>query len=222
MQYLGGKSRTAELIALYLESVRLPRQVFIEPFCGACWVTCRMANPRIASDIHPDLILMWRAVLAGWQPPAEVSEELYRELKHAEPSRLRGFVGFGCSWGGKWFGGYARGHTSALMVRNSILKIVDDLRGVRFFCKDYRTLRPSNALIYADPPYQGQTAYSVKFDHGIFWSIVRKWSLSNTVIVSEYIAPNDFECVLEIPTRTELRVRGKRHPRIERLFRLRS
>ena len=32
----------------------------------------------------------------------------YIELKKTRQLMLTGFVGFGCSFGGKWFGGYAK------------------------------------------------------------------------------------------------------------------
>ena len=48
---------------------------------------------------------------------------------------------------------------------------------------------------------------------------MRNWSKNNTVIISEYEAPNDFECIKEINTKTDIRNRsGKRENRVERLF----
>ncbi len=58
MQYLGGKSSQAKSIALILEQHRKGR-VFLEPFCGACNITCAMSGVRIASDLHEELIAMW-------------------------------------------------------------------------------------------------------------------------------------------------------------------
>ena len=53
---------------------------------------------------------MLNAVKHGYDLPESVSEQEYkyiREHKDDDPA-LAGFVGFGCSFGGKWFGGYAR------------------------------------------------------------------------------------------------------------------
>ena len=49
---------------------------------------------------------------------------------------------------------------------------------------------------------------------------MRKWSVNNDVYISEYQAPNDFECVLEIDTKTDIR-NGKNQldKRVEKLFR---
>lgn len=85
-----------------------------------------MSDPRIANDIHPELIIMWRALQKGWIPPSLVSEEDYVKAKAGEGFPfLRGFIGFGCSFGGKWFGGYARDSQErnyALQSKNSVLK----------------------------------------------------------------------------------------------------
>ena len=62
-------------------------------------------------------------------------------------------------------------------------------------------MNPHNKLIYCDPPYQF-TKYPIKyrtdtkkydiFDNEKFWEVMRKWSLTNFVFVSEPSAPDDF------------------------------
>lgn len=48
---------------------------------------------------------------------------------------------------------------------------------------------------------------------------MREWSKNNDVYISEYNAPDDFECVLEIPTRTDIRnKKNELDSRIERVF----
>lgn len=224
MRYLGGKSRIAKQIAAYLKSVRQPGQLYIEPFCGACWVLQEMENPRQASDVVEDLILLWQALQTDWQPPTQVSEDEYKALRGAAPSALRGFVGFGCSFGGKWFGGYARHYpvsNYAATSARSVNKQRKLLTGVNFCHQSYATLDPIDALIYCDPPYADTTHYGAAkgFDSVVFWRVVRGWSQHNIVIVSEYKAPDDFECVLEIPTKLSLREANGCAPRTERLFR---
>lgn len=54
---------------------------------------------------------------------------------------LTGFVGFGCSFGGKWFGGYAKNKTNtnyALQSKKSLLKDMATLIDAEFTCSDYR------------------------------------------------------------------------------------
>lgn len=226
MQYLGGKSRIAKKIAAYLRSVRKPGQLYIEPFVGGASVLVLMENPRQASDLCEDLILLYQALQGGWMPPETVTEEEYCEMKNAPPSALRGFVGFACSFAGKWFGGYARAKTHyrnyALNAVNGFRKLKPRLEGVQLYHCDYRAFTASNALIYCDPPYAATTGYdaTTKFNWVDFWEHARYLSQNNTVIISEYAAPEDFVCVLEIPTKLDMN-RGAGKPlvyRTERLF----
>ena len=80
----------------------------------------------------------------------------------------------------------------------SLLKITEKIKDVDFFCKDYRNINPKNKIIYCDPPYLNndylQNKY-FKFDTEEFWKIMRRWSKNNIVIISEYTAPDDFECI---------------------------
>jgi len=64
---------------------------------------------------------------------------------------------------------------------------------------DYRdVVIPQDAVVYCDPPYKGTTEYAVGgFDHDIFWDYVRNLSQKHSVYVSEYQAPDDFECIFE-------------------------
>lgn len=227
MHYLGGKFRIRKQIAEYLRSVRKPDQLYVEPFVGAAWVLQEMDGLRQASDVCEDLILLYRALQEGWDPPTTISEEEYKTLRHAPPSALRGFVGFGCSFSGKWFGGYARdkrGDDYCGNARNSLIKQRPLLNGVSFSCAPYQTLNPHGALIYCDPPYNGTTTYAgaPTFSAKDFWGRMRDWSITNTVLISEYTAPDDFEAVLHIPTKTEIRTKDGRANRVEKLFRYRG
>ncbi len=113
MRYQGGKSRIARPIAETIRRMYPDVEEIWEPFCGggACTLALSKVGFKVhASDIHPDLIMMWRAVMAGdssvW---ADVSEEEYASLRRAESSARRGFAGFGASFGGNWWGGFGRG-----------------------------------------------------------------------------------------------------------------
>ena len=221
MQYLGGKFRIRKQVADYLESVRPSNSSFVEPFCGACWITSSISGKRFAYDIHPDLICMWRAVQAGWIPPDNVTEEEYNKLKQSRVvTPRRGFVGFSCSFSGKWFGGYARSdkRNYALNARNSILQKRVSLLGVQFKCSDYRKLKPTNSLVYCDPPYAGTTKYANDFNSEEFWDIMRAWSKNNVVVVSEYYAPQDFRCVMSFDTKTDMHTSQGKEFRSEKLF----
>ena len=183
------------------------------------------AKDRVAGDLHSDLILLWNALQNGWEPPSEVSEELYNSLKKAESSALRGFVGFGCSNSGKWFGGYARDKTTRNYAKNAfngLMKKLTNLKDVSFYHGKYDSLKPEGAIIYCDPPYSKTTGFSVgSFNSDEFWDWVRIASLQNEVYVSEYSAPADFEVVWEKAVKTDMKDAAKNHiPRIEKLFKL--
>ena len=226
MQYVGGKFRIAAKLAAYLESVRNGR-IFVEPFCGGANITAAMSGPRIASDLCEDIVLLWSAVADGWEPPTTVSESEYRDAKKAPPSALRGFIGFGCSFGGKFFGGYARSGTRnyAMNAHNAIMKKAKNLQGVSFLHRAYSECAPVNSLVYCDPPYANTTqGYSCAlFDSGLFWNTMQHWaSKGNMVLVSEYAAPEFAREVWSIETKTDMHCVVGKEPRIEKLFLVKS
>jgi DNA adenine methylase len=236
MQYLGGKSRTAKPICDFLNKLISDNDIdtYVEPFCGACNIVAGInCYRRYASDAHYYLIELMREVVTfGWEPPSVVTEEEYNNASSLRgmPDALIGFIGFGCSFSGKWFGGYARGDTTrryASNSKNSLLKKAGKLIGVTFKHTVYGayTSTTQGCLIYCDPPYRGTTGYkgTGKFDSGTFWQWVRDRSKDNIVVVSEYSAPDDFECVLEIETKTDMRTKASgREKRVEKLFRLKK
>jgi DNA adenine methylase len=223
MQYVGGKCRIRKELATYLESVRNGR-IFVEPFVGGANITAEMSGNRIASDLCQDIVMLWSAAADGWWPPISVSEAEYKAAKNEPPSAYRAFVGFGCSFGGKFFGGYARnkrGDDFVKNARNSVLRKAKRLRGVSFFCCSYDSLSPVDSLVYCDPPYANTTQgyASVKFDSKNFWLTMRKWSeQGNTVLVSEYNAPDFAREVWRKETKIEMRSKNGRERRIEKLF----
>lgn len=237
MRYLGGKSRTARQIAGYLNMIRKPGQPYWEPFVGAGWILERIrgTGPVFASDANRYLIAMWQALQAGWEPPGEVSEAEYQAIKAAPdsyPAELVAFVGFGCSFGGKWFAGYARSEKGTARAdryagqsRRSIMQKITRIPDARFFAADFLTCTPPapECLIYCDPPYEGQTDYGAvpDFNSGAFWRRVRELTnQGHNVFVSEYNAPDGFSEIVSVRTTTNLYTKNGKDPRTERLFRL--
>jgi DNA adenine methylase len=226
MQYLGGKSRIAKQIARVIADLRQPDQLYIEPFIGSCSVFHLIPEPKIGFDAHRDLILMWRAVQEGWVPPESLSEQEYNALRDSPSSPLRGFAGFGCSFGGKWFGGYARnrrGDNYCRQAKNSVLVKRAGLSGAVLGRCDYRSVAsPPGSIVYCDPPYAGTTSYSLYVDHGDFWRWVREQSRESTVLVSEYEAPSDFRVVAEyFPVKNMSNNNGGGRAETEKIFTLR-
>lgn len=228
MRYLGSKKRFAPAIAdIVLDLARRHGLTqYVEPFVGGAAVGERIFGiPRVMSDINAPLIQLYRAVAQGWQPPTSVSADEYARIRDRPdqyPAELVAFVGFGCSFGGKWFGGYARGggRNYAAEAARSLLAQRPRLEGARFYCCDYRFVPPyGNSIWYLDPPYAGTTSYAgtPTFAHGPFWSWVRALASRSFVLISEYTAPEGFRCVWEQPTKTQIRSTGENR-RIERLF----
>lgn len=151
----------------------------------------KMSGTRYASDLHYQLIQMYKAVQGGWVAPTDVSEQQYQEAKNGNvPAHLRAFIGFGCSWGGKWFDGYARSKSQNYADEGSRRLQGLNLTGVTFLCGPYTMWKPKGMLIYCDPPYQGRTKYNhVHFDHDLFWYTMCAWSRNNSVFVSEVSCP---------------------------------
>ena len=151
--------------------------------------------------------------------------EFYTEIrlnKNKFSKELVCFVGFLCSFGGKWFGGYAsnsKNDNYAERGAKSLLKQVQNLKEVEFTDANYQDfIIPSNSIIYCDPPYANTTQYKDKFDSVKFWEWCRnKYKEGHEIFISEYSAPDDFECLIQIPISTKLN-KNKDQPRIEKLF----
>lgn len=232
MRYLGGKHRFSRVIASILNQYVEGTIAYIEPFCGACNVALHVSHPvRLLADIHPALITMWKAIQDGWEPPSEVSLDLYTKYKQAQDPTdpLTAFIGFGCSFGGKWFGGYARYDKTgndASGTAKSLAKKRELLAGARFRCMDFASLEVQGALIYCDPPYKGTTGYAgtPDFDHDQFYTHCAKLVRNrNKVFVSEYTEPTvPFVKVWSADTKTSFSIqRGSINTaRKERLFRI--
>lgn len=230
MQYLGGKTRIAKAIAQTIMD-RRTNSTYVEPFLGAASVAellVPLFPSAILSDAHPDLMMMWRAVVEeGWTPPSTLTEEEYRRLKTAEPSALRAFAGFPCSFGGKWFGGYARdpgkGRNYADVASRSIQKKAARLAGATLVHANYQdlTFEREDAVVYSDPPYANTTGYrnTGTFDSGEFWATMEQWADAGAeVFVSEYTAPAGWVSVWEQDVKSSLAGGGSDREVRERLF----
>jgi len=220
MRYMGGKMRLGKQLAGVIQTYN--PKVYAEPFCGMFSVGKHLAcQHKVASDIHPDLILLLQAVQTGWKPPTNITEEQYNGLRNSTPSALRGFVGFGCSFYGKFFGGFARDPSMndfGTIARNNMLKLAPVIQGVELLRRSYIDYEGDADVLYCDPPYEGTTDFSSGvFDTAQFWDWVR--DRQEIVLVSEYAAPKDFKAVWEKPITTTMKDKtGRGCARVERLF----
>jgi DNA adenine methylase len=171
--------------------------------------------------------------LSGWIPPSDICEDEYNLFKYDEPSALRGFVGFGASFGGKWFGGYARGYNYFRMrdyMEETSRAIVADIRRLKetdaeisFECHSYEAVSAnSRYVIYCDPPYEDTLGYAgtPKFNHAQFWQWAHKQHENGAlVIVSGYKAPDDWTCIAEFTHKVNVSYQhNNRRSTVERLF----
>jgi len=229
MQYMGSKNRIAKHILPIMLAERKPEQWWVEPFVGGANMLDKVGGNRIGNDSHEFLIALLVALRDGYVPPTDISKELYYVIKSKPqdyPKELVGFVGFLCSFGGKWWGGYAfnkKGDNYADRGSRVLTKQAKNFRGVDFRCGNYLDMEiPQNSLIYCDPPYEGTTKYKDGFDHNVFWQWCSlKESEGHTVFVSEYNARVDFECVKSVGHKTILD-KNSQYKRIEKLFRYKA
>jgi len=227
---MGSKNKYAnELLPIILKS-RLPNQWYVEPFVGGFNMIDKVIGNRIANDTNYYLIELFKAVQNGWLPPTNISEEEYKNIrtnKDLYPPYLVGFVGFGCSYSGKWFGGYARGNTNNGVSRNycdesrrNLLKQARKIKDVIIYNKNYLKLEiPKNSIIYCDPPYADTTSYKDNFNHDLFWNWVRSMDMQeHKVYISEYKAPEDFICIWSKKVNNTLVKETGSKQGVERLF----
>jgi site-specific DNA-adenine methylase len=219
--YHGGKCRTGRKLSkeIYDISQRLSSKKgikingYCEPFCGMLGVYRHMPSlfdeeyPKMkyrAGDTHNSLLRMWNRVQKGWKPPTHITSSQYTALKKKRPSALKGYAGFGYSYGGLYFRGYSEKYgrkKNGEKYSKSIQKIGKDLKDVKFTRGTYTQFSNLKGyVIYCDPPYKNavQNYYDEKlkkietFDSDHFWKWCEKMSKNNIVIVSEYNAPNTF------------------------------
>ena len=202
MRYMGSKARHAKHIVPILMDGHDKTKPYIEPFLGGGNMMCNVpANIRIGGDVSKYAVALLRAISSGWVPPNAVSEQVYHDVKQDKesyPPEMVGFVGYSCSFGGKYFGGYCRGKNSKGESRNyaseqvaHLIKQARGLSGVQFYIGGYDEIDyPVGSTVYMDPPYAGTTKYkSGDFDHDRFWHFCASLSATCRVFVSEYTAP---------------------------------
>ena len=218
MRYFGGKVRISKNLALFINNQLKENQTFVDLFCGSCNVISKIDNNRlrIANDKHYYLIEMWKELQKGWLPPESLTEEEYKYIKNNKDEKpyLTAFVGFGCSFAGKWFGGYAYSdkRNYCLNAYNSVLNKLKNLKNVMFYNLDYSEVDiPKGSFVYCDIPYKNTTPYCKKevgeFNHEEFYQWVRENSNKYEIYVSEYKenVPNDFEIVWEQNSKKDIR-----------------
>ena len=113
---------------------------------------------------------------------------------------MTAFAAAGCSFGGKWWGGYARQARGITAVQpdagrasRGLCRKLAALGDTVIECADYRQPVPrADDVVYLDPPYADAVGYPGcdDFDHAEFWTVAETWARAGVVVrVSEYAAP---------------------------------
>lgn len=214
MKYVGSKARLSKDIAPIINNLIKENNIklYVEPFVGGANMIDKInCKSRIGYDNNKYLIALWKALQNGYEPPETMTKEEYINVKNKKdefPAEYVAIVGLCATYNAGWFrrwGGSAI--TKSGKVRNyydeavrNIKNQIHKIQDISFVCDTYENLKCSNALIYCDPPYQS-SSYEMydgkRFNYDMFWNKVREWSKSNIVLVSEYTAPNDFDCIFE-------------------------
>ena len=229
MNYIGSKNKLSKHLLPIMLAERGNR-AWVEPFVGGANMIDKIkTGRRIGNDVNANLIALHQAMQNGWIPPDNVSEEAYYEVKKNKEKyfpEIVAFVGFCCSFSRKYWGGYSKSNTgrnSAGEGQRNLLKQAENIEDVEFVSIDYREMViPDNSLIYCDPPYKDIKQYQTtgKFNHDIFWDWCRKKkSEGHIIFISEYNAPNDFECVKEVKRTISLGLNSNSKKVTEKLFR---
>ena len=212
MIYMGSKNKIASEIIPFMLPYFKKYDKYVEPFCGGCNMIDKISPKikRYANDSNRYLIALLKYVSDETAPalPGIITKDEYDKVnaeKDKYPDWYVGYIGFICSFRGKFFNGYmsTRTHWTTGKDRNyqeeSISNLscqIPFLKGIKFSNMNYRDLPDiSNSVIYCDPPYAGTTKYKVPFDYEEFWDWCRKMSLKNKIFISEYHAPDDFKCI---------------------------
>lgn len=211
MKYMGSKARIAKHILPIILKDRKEGQWYVEPFVGGANTIDKVDGNRIGADSNKAVIDALAFIRDHVTPKdnSEYSEDDY--MRDAEDARRGGelslvasYAMIAFSFGAKWIGGWSRGKNSKGEQRDYVAeqhraseKQKPLLQSVSLISCSYSDLDiPPQSIVYCDPPYAGTTKYKDDFDHGKFWQWCRdKSKEGHQVFISEYNAPDDFECI---------------------------
>lgn len=239
MKYVGSKAKISKYIVPIIQEYidKSEKKIYIEPFIGGANVIDKIsAKTKIGNDI--DSMLINLHIKAVEDPnslnelPKFVSKELYDDVKYNKDKYeefYQGCIMFFASYNARPYGGNygAFAKTKYGKIRNyyeealkNYKKQIPKLKDIIFTNRDYKDiqgLESGGFIIYCDPPYSEGIKYKNKFDHNEFWDWCRKHSKNNVVLISEYNAPDDFECIWSMPVKIHMNNRNKLD-KIEKLF----
>ena len=204
-------------------------QWWVEPFVGGANLIDKVEGNRIGNNSNKYLIALLRKMQEPNFEAPIISKDIFEDMKKSPidyPDWLLGFAGFQLSYGSKWFDSYCRDSMEKRNYADEAKRNVDKqskkLTDILFINRNYAEINiPENSLIYCDPPYEKTTKNKAvdNFNHNEFWQWCRdKAKEGHTVFVSEYNAPDDFECVWQKEIVSSLTKNTGAKKGIEKLF----
>lgn len=238
MKYMGSKTRIAKDILPIILEHKEEAAYYIEPFVGGANMIDKVDHPnKLGLDANVYVINALKLIRDNPKSlpkdNKEFTEQDYNRLRKDISNRyidgLSGYAAFALSYGGKEWGGWRRDSAGkrdyVKEAYNNALKQSPKIRDTGFTwianSLDCRFDNIKKSIIYCDPPYQATTKYG-SFNHKSFWEWVRHLSKNHWVYVSEYNAPDDFECLWEKEIVSSLTKNTGAKKGIERLFKLKE
>ena len=236
MKYMGSKNRISKHLAPIIQSyIRGDTKYYIEPFVGGANMIDKIIHPnRVGLDIHKELIALLNQANQDTSVfPNHISEDEYlnvRDNKQNYPDWYVGLVGFCSTYSARYFEGYARSFKSDGVTPrdmsnegiNNLKKQAPNLKGIKFYSKSFLDMKIDNienSVVYCDPPYKGSKEYkNKKFPHDEFYKWCIELSKNNTVLISEYSMPSEFECVWNKEVNSSLTKDTGSKKNVEKLF----
>ena len=234
MKYMGSKNRIAKHILPIILKGRTENQYYVEPFVGGANLIDKVDGLRIGNDINKYLISMWQGLQENIDRPYNIPKELYslartdfnNQSNNNFTDFLIGWIGWMGSYNGRFFDGGYSGHNVNSrdyikeQIKNTEAQICN-IKNVKFSSVSYTELIiPDNSKIYCDIPYKNTKQYSSSkdFNHDNFWNWARnKTKDGHEVYISEYNAPDDFECIWQMEVTNAMNTTKTYRP-IEKLF----
>lgn len=230
MAYIGGKSKGAEHILKILNDKKYDNMNYIEPFIGYGHILRRVQRKKtyIASDCNKLLIILLKGLQNNLKYPNITKKNYYTLKKMNKKDFITSIAAFCYSYNGKEWGGYTKSSKNGERTNYpaerkryyDTLKKNDTFMNTKIYQRSYTKFKPKGSLIYCDPPYKDKTGYNCgkEFNHKEFWDIMRKWSKTNVVYISEYNAPSDFKCVIKRDKYNSLNGKGSQKIVTEKLY----
>lgn len=239
---MGSKARIAKYIVPIIQNKLQEHnlKLYVEPFVGGGNVIDKIeADKKIGCDNQYYLIELFKNIEKVYTLPEFVTKEHYSDVRCQYNNGGKkyddwyvGMIGFLASYNGRFFdGGYAGIATTKNgtmrnyydEARRNLVKQSKNLSGIEWIYGDYRQTCSEirNALIYCDIPYKDTKQYSTSknFNYDEFWEWAEKMSENNIVLVSEYQAPENWECIWSKPLKKSLNYRNHIES-VEKLFEL--